>query len=78
MPLIDFVIHLVVGASIFLVIAAAALGIGEIISWLDIQDYFIKEVLSFIKYLIFAIDCLLFGIFLLSSTIKMAKKLWNH
>lgn len=79
-PLYDFAIHILVGAAIFALVALAAVKLGEFITWLDIpkEDHFIEKILQAIKFAIFGIDCILFGIFLLRSTIITAKKLWNH
>ena len=56
MPLYEFGVHVTVGAIIFGLIALVAVGLGGFISWMQIEDSYIKQTLGALKYIIFAVD----------------------
>lgn len=79
-PLWEFVVHVFVGAGIFVVIAFPAVGLNILIRYLSNVgiDQVILWGLSSVEYLLFAADAILFVIFLISSVIKTGKKLWQQ
>lgn len=75
----EFVIHIVVGAIAFFVVAATAILLSifvEVLKENGINPVVIKALEGF-EYLVLGMDLLLASIFLGTSMYKLVKKLWN-
>ncbi|MDD5058906.1 MAG: hypothetical protein PHQ60_13635 [Sideroxydans sp.] len=76
-PLVTFVIDAFLGVIIFLVIAFSAVAFRWMADYLLASQYsnFLTQGLSFIEYLIFGVDALLFFAFMVSSSLRLFRDL---
>ena len=75
--LLEFVIHLVIGAIVFLFISFMAVLLSEWITYLEARNVnaiIIKGLKGF-EYFLFGLDLLLGGYFVVRSTWKLVKEL---
>lgn len=74
----EFLIHVAVGAIVFVFISCIAILLSEWVKILDKNGYdpIIVKGLSGFEYFLFGMDLLLSGIFLIRSMIKLVKELW--
>jgi hypothetical protein len=76
-PLLIFLVHVFVGCSVLAVIAVGALGIGQLVTWMEARhcNDAVILILRIAEYALFGCDILLFLIFLVKSTISTIRKL---
>ena len=77
--LLEFCIHIVVGAVAFVVLATIAVLLSFFVSYLEnngVNPNIIKGLTGF-EYFLFGIDLFLGSIFILISMFKLVKELWK-
>jgi hypothetical protein len=76
-PVLEFLVHTVVGTTLFVLIAAAAIGLGYLVSWLETLrvDRLILWGLMVCEYLLFVADVLFFVVFIVRQAWKGIGKL---
>lgn len=78
-PMVDFAIHVVVGALAFLVVLAAAVAISLCVRAADgYVPPFITSGGELAEKALFGVDMVLFGLFVLNEMLKLIKSLWNE
>jgi hypothetical protein len=78
-PMVDFTIHVVVGALAFLVVLAVAVTISVCVKAADgLVPPFITNGGEMAEKALFGVDLVLFGLFVLSEVLKMVRGLWNE
>lgn len=73
----EFLIHVSLGTAIFLLIGLPAVALDTIVKWLskrDVSDFVIWG-LKGAEYLAFGVDLVLYGVFILRTGWRAAKKL---
>lgn len=77
-PILEFLVQVVVGTLLFVLIAAPAIGLGYLVSWLDALGVArpILWGLMGCEYLLFGADVFLFAVFIVRKAWKGARKLW--
>lgn len=77
-PVWEFFIHVLIGTLLFVLIAAPAVGLSYLISWLEDSrvSHFILWGLTGCEYLLFGVDLALFTVFILRQAWKALVKLW--
>jgi hypothetical protein len=77
-PILEFLVHVVVGTLLFLLIAAPAIGLDYLVSWLEALGVArpILWGLMGCEYLLFGADVILFTVFIMRQAWKGARKLW--
>ena len=78
-PLYEFFLHVTVGTGIFIVIALPAIGLSLLVEyWTGVGiDQLILYGLTGVKYLLFAVDLILFVIFITRSAVTTGRELWK-
>ncbi len=76
-PLVEFVVHMVVGTTIFLIIALAAVAIHTVNKFVG-GDGWIALGLRAMEFTVFAVDLVLFLIYIIRVTISVSKALWTN
>ena len=75
----SFLIHVVVGAVIFSLVAVAALGLHyvvELLTYLGLPKE-LTQVFTMLEYFVLIADCGLFVIFLFGTFLEVGRKLWS-
>lgn len=77
-PIWEFLIHVLIGTSLFILIGIPAVGLNFIISQLEDSgaSQFILWGLTLCEYLLFSADLILFSVFIVRQTWKGILKLW--
>lgn len=77
-PVIEFLVQIVVGTLLFVLIAAPAIGLDYLVTWLEALgvDRPILWGLTGCEYLLFGADVFLFAVFIVRKAWKGAHKLW--
>ena len=78
-PLLEFCIHVFVGTIIFLLIAAPAVGLDVLVSWLSGEEIgiWIIRGLKFAEYILFSVDLILLLVFVVRTAWLSGKKIWH-
>jgi hypothetical protein len=78
-PMVDFTIHVVVGALAFLVVLGMAVTISVCVKAADgYVPPFITNGGELAEKALFGVDLVLFGLFVLSEALKLIRGLWNE
>lgn len=77
-PIWEFTVHAVVGTLLFTLVALPAIGLNFFISWLEKVGVsgFIQWGLIACEYLLFVVDVVLFGVFIIRQAWRGLAKLW--
>jgi hypothetical protein len=77
-PIWEFLVHVIVGTSLFALIGIPAVGLSLIISRLEYSgaSKFILWGLTGCEYLLFGVDLILFAVFIVRQAWKGLLKLW--
>lgn len=77
-PILEFLVQVVVGTTLFVLIAAPAIGLDYLVSWLDALGVTrpILWGLMGCEYLLFGADAFLFAVFIVRKAWKGAQKIW--
>lgn len=78
--LYHFLIHMLTGTILFVAIGGLAVGLHFLIAWLgDIGlPGELVMVLKAVEYLIFAVDIVLYVLFILREAISLAREIWKN
>lgn len=77
--LVEFIVHVLVGSIAFFIISAFAILLDTYVSYLKENEFnpiIIKGLIGF-EYALFGLDLLLAGLFLLGSTYKLVREIWQ-
>jgi len=77
--LIEFIVHILVGTIAFFLISGIAVLLDMWVSYLESTSVnpIIVKILTGFEYLLFGLDLLLAGIFLIRSMYKLVKNSWK-
>lgn len=77
--LVEFVIHVVVGAIAFFVVSLMAILLSIWVEYLEHEGYneFIVKGLAGFEYFVFCMDLMLGAAFLIASTWKLVRKIYG-
>jgi len=77
-PIVDFVIHVVVGSLAFLIVFGAAVAISMIVKACDgIVPHWVEGTAEYAEMGLFGIDLACFALFMVSEAIRLGRGLWN-
>ena len=76
-PLLELLIHIVVGTGFFVLIAMPAIGLDALVTWLErgVSNKIVIYGLRFAEYFLFLIDIILFVCFLIRTAWRTGRKL---
>lgn len=78
-PLIDFAVHVVVGAIAFAVVFLVAVALAAFIHFLEdiarAPGWLVTSA-AWVEMALFALDIFVFSLFLISETVKLVRGLW--
>ena len=78
-PMIDFAVHVVVGAFGFLVILSVAVAISAFVKAIDgMVPAWVQHSADFAEIALFALDLFLFALFVVSEAVKLVRGLWKE
>lgn len=78
-PIVRFALHEIVGCTLFVVVYLPALGLHELVYWLqslELGSLFIITV-EVAEYILLLCDTFLFVVFNLAETVKASRELWK-
>ena len=78
-PMIDFAIHVVVGAFGFVVVLIVAVAISAFVKAIDgMVPVWVQKGADFAEVALFGLDLFLFGLFVVSEAVKLVRGLWKE
>jgi hypothetical protein len=81
-PLLEFLVHVLVGTTLFVGIAIPAVLLNLSVQWLASSGLNVSNLilvgLEVAEYAVFGLDLLLLIVYLLRTTLNMATKIWEH
>ena len=79
-PILTFVIEIVVGTLLFFVVGMAAVAVSMFVQWLEAVkvDGSIVKTFGALEYVVLVCDAILFVLFVVKSTWKTAREIWER
>ena len=77
-PIVDFLIHVVVGSMAFLVVFGAAVIISVVVKACDgIVPHWVEGMAEYAEMGLYGIDLACFALFITSEAIRLARGIWK-